>query len=394
MNAYTPLANRLPSLMHQAGRVLRLLWLGIILGIPVASAGPSEEAQQLIETLGLRASDTPMSRHPLWQPKKVVAMMIPAMGIDSPEYEKALRDAAGDVELIIDRSGSFVPSAELLQGADAVIGICATPTLTQAGEELRWIHHYFVGMDYCKGYTDKQLKEMVFTNNKRLSGPAIAEHTIAMMLSITRGLPAYQRAQAQNVWERKPGSYMAFGELSGKTMLVVGLGGIGTQIALRAHGLGMRVIATRNSSRNGPDYVEYVGLADELHTLAAKADVIVNALPLTPSTTNLFDKAFFKSARRGALFLSVGRGQSTVTADLVEALESGHLFGAGLDVTDPEPLPKDSALWGMENVIITPHISAVGIDSSRRSMIIAAENLRRYVNGEAMLNVVDLKRGY
>jgi phosphoglycerate dehydrogenase-like enzyme len=249
-------------------------------------------------------------------------------------------------------------------------------------------------MDYCKGYTDQQLDEIVFTNNKRLSGPAIAEHTIAMMLSITRGLPAYQRAQANNTWERKPGSYMTFGELPGKTMLVVGLGGIGTQIALRAHGLGMRVIATRNSSRSGPDYVEYVGLADELHTLAAKADVIVNALPLTEATTALFDKNFFNAAKKGALFLSVGRGKSTVTADLVAALESGQLFGAGLDVTDPEPLPKDSPLWQMENVLITPHISAVGIDSSRRTMIVAAENLRRYVAGEAMLNVVDLRRGY
>lgn len=363
---------------------------------PSSAAGskPAPEATTLIETLGLRESKVPMSKHPLWKPKRVIALMIPAMGIDSPEYEKALREAAGDVELIIDRSGGFIPSAESLKGADAVIGICAAPTLKQAGKELRWMHHYFVGMDYCSGYSDEQLRDMVFTNNKRLSGPAIAEHTIAMMLSLSRGLPGYQSAQAKNKWERKPGSYMNFGELSGKTMLVVGLGGIGTQIALRANGLGMKVVATRNSSRSGPDFVEYVGLADELLTLAAKADVIVNALPLTEDTTELFDKEFFSAAKKGAMFLSVGRGKSTVTADLIAALESGQLFGAGLDVTDPEPLPADSPLWQMENVLITPHISAAGFDSSRRSMIIAAENLRRYVAGEPMLNVVDLKRGY
>jgi len=357
-------------------------------------AQPSPEAAELIETLALREASTPMAKHPGWNPKRVVAMMIPAMGIDSPEYEAALREAAGDVELVIDRSGGFVPSAELLAGADAVIGICAAPTLKQAGEELRWIHHYFVGMDYCTGYSEQQAQEVVFSNNKRLSGPAIAEHAIAMLLSLTRGLPGYQRAQFDNRWERKPGNYMAFGELRGKTMLVVGLGGIGTQIALRAHGLGMRVVATRNSSRSGPDFVEYVGLSDELHKLAAEADVIVNALPLTPSTTGLFDKDFFSATKKGALFLSVGRGKSTVTADLVSALESGQLFGAGLDVTDPEPLPADSPLWQMENVIITPHISAAGVDSSRRTMIIAAENLRRYVAGEPMLNVVNLQRGY
>lgn len=364
--------------------------------LPTAGAEPSPEAKAkaLIETLGLREGKTPLAKHPLWQPKRVVAMMIPAMGIDSPEYEKALREAAGDVELVIDRSGSFIPAPELLEGTDAVIGICATPTLKNAGKELRWIHHYFVGMDYCTGYSDEQLQDMVFTNNKRLSGPAIAEHTIAMMLSLSRGLPGYQRAQATNTWERSPGSYLQFGELSGKTMLVVGLGGIGTQIALRANGLGMRVIATRNSSRKGPDYVEYVGLADELHTLAAKADVIVNALPLTASTTHLFDEDFFASTKKGAMFLSVGRGKSTVTTALIDALESGQIFAAGLDVTDPEPLPKESPLWQMNNVIITPHISAAGFDSSRRSMTIAAENLRRYVAGEPLLNVVDLKRGY
>ncbi|MFK7977484.1 MAG: D-2-hydroxyacid dehydrogenase [Halioglobus sp.] len=374
----------------------------LFLGITVLAAAPTfaaksqptAEAAALIETLGLRAAKKPMAKHPQWKPKRVIAMMIPAMGIDSPDYEKALRKAAGDVELVIDRSGGFIPSAELLEGADAVIGICAAPTLKQAGPQLRWIHHYFVGMDYCTGYSDDQLRDMVFTNNKRLSGPAIAEHTIAMMLSLSRGLPAYHSAQTTNTWARKPGSYMNFGELSGKTMLVVGLGGIGTQIALRAHGLGMKVIATRNSSRSGPDYVEYVGLADELTTLAAKADVIVNALPLTADTTNLFDKAFFEKTKKGAMFLSVGRGKSTITADLIAALESGQLFGAGLDVTDPEPLPKESPLWQMENVIITPHISAAGFDSAKRSMIIAAENLRRYVAGEAMLNVVDLERGY
>ena len=156
----------------------------------------------------------------------------------------------------------------------------------------------------------------------------------------------------------------------------------------------MRVIATRNSSREGPDFVEHVGLANELHALAGKADVIANALPLTPATTGIFNKAFFDAVKPGAIFLSVGRGQSTVTSDLIAALESRRLFGAGLDVTDPEPLPKDSPLWRLPNVIITPHVSATGDDSPLRTMIIAVENLRRYVAGEPLLNVVDMQKGY
>ena len=156
----------------------------------------------------------------------------------------------------------------------------------------------------------------------------------------------------------------------------------------------MRVIATRNSSREGPDFVEYVGLADELHTLATKADVIANALPLTPQTTGIFNKAFFDAVKPGAIFLSVGRGPSTVTADLIAALQSQKLYGAGLDVTDPEPLPSDNPLWHLPNVIITPHVSAAGGDSPQRTMIIAVENLRRYVTGEPLLNVVDMQKGY
>ena len=126
----------------------------------------------------------------------------------------------------------------------------------------------------------------------------------------------------------------------------------------------------------------------------AEADVVVNALPLTDETAGLFDKAFFAAMPQGAMFLSVGRGKSTVTADLIAALESGHLFGAGLDVTDPEPLPAESPLWQLPNVIITPHTSAAGVDSIRRGAAIAVENLRRYAAGEALLNEVNMAAGY
>ena len=125
-----------------------------------------------------------------------------------------------------------------------------------------------------------------------------------------------------------------------------------------------------------------------------KADVVVNTLPLTDKTRGKFDKAFFEAIKPGAIFISVGRGKSTVTADLVAALESGKLYGAGLDVTDPEPLPADSPLWQMPNVIISPHVSAAGRGSTQRVAVIANENLRRYIAGEPLLNVVDIRAGY
>ncbi len=360
----------------------------------VPSSAPVD-VQKIVAARGLEAEGESLRKDPRWQPRKVVVALPPTLSSLVPKYETRLREAAGDdVELVLDRSGRFSPAPDLLKGADAVIGYCNRETLEAAGDSLYWLHSYFVGVDGCLDVEDALLAGRTFTNTQRLSAPAIAEHSIAMLLSLARGLPAYHRAQMEQSWDPGIAGEERFGELSDKTLLVVGLGGIGTEVARRAHGLGMRVIATRNSSREGPDFVDYVGLADELGKLSAEAHVIVNALPLTEATTDLFDAEFFAGARPGAIFISVGRGGSTVTEDLIAALASGQLYGAGLDVTDPEPLPAESLLWRMPRVIITPHISASGGDSLRRTALIAAENLRRYVHGDALLNLVDMERGY
>jgi len=157
--------------------------------------------------------------------------------------------------------------------------------------------------------------------------------------------------------------------------------------------LGMRVSGTRNSSRSGPDFVEYVGLSHELLALAAEADVVVNALPLTADTKDLFDAEFFTAVKPGAMFVNVGRGQTVVTSELIKALESGRIAAAGLDVTEPEPLPSDSPLWQRDDVIITPHVAGFGGERERHQILLL-ENLRRYVEGEPLLNVVDPAKGY
>ena len=374
--------------------LITLLVAGLLAITAHAQTAPEPAAVTIIEDLGLRQAAEPLSKNPRWQPSKVVVIVPDRIETVVPDYVERLKRAAGDVELVLERSGEWVLGEDTLAGTDGVIGLCLPPTMANADEDLLWLHNYSVGMDRCKGLSEEQMDSVIFTNNKRLSGPTIAEHTIAMLMSITRGLPSYTAAQAERRWDASPFTQQRFGEIKGKTLLVVGLGGIGTEIAWRAHGLGMRVMATRNSSRSGPDFVEYVGLSDELHELAGKADVVVNALPLTPKTTGIFDEAFFKAVKPGAIFLSVGRGKSTVTADLIAALESGKLYGAGLDVTDPEPLPEDSPLWLIDRVIITPHVSTGGADSVRRMTTIAIENLRRYVAGEPLLNLVDIRKGY
>jgi phosphoglycerate dehydrogenase-like enzyme len=177
-------------------------------------------------------------------------------------------------------------------------------------------------------------------------------------------------------------------------MLVVGLGGIGLEVAKRANALGMKVIATRNSSREGPSYVSHVGLPDELPTLISQADVVVAALPLVPATTNLFDAAMFARMKKTAFFINVGRGGSVVTNDLLAALNNGTIAGAGLDVTEPEPLPTDHPLWRARNIIITPHMSAQSDLGQSARALIYREQVRRFAAGDKLLSVVDFSKGY
>jgi phosphoglycerate dehydrogenase-like enzyme len=237
-------------------------------------------------------------------------------------------------------------------------------------------------------------RDLVVTNMRAVDSAAIAEHAIAMALALARGLPTFAVDTSRGRWSRQSASGIQMQVLNGKTLLVVGLGGIGTEVASRGHALGMKVIATRNSGRTGPDYVSHVGTPDELLTLARSADVIVNCAPLTTETTGLFNAKFFDVLKPNALFVNVARGGSVVTADLVKALNEKRIAGAGLDVVDPEPLPPDHPLWKAPNVLITPHLSAWSDLPSEDRWTLAREQVRRYVAGEKMLSVVDLKREY
>jgi len=375
--------------------------LALLVGILTSTYGNAQDAippdprvEQIVEELELPRAATAMRDNPNWRPQRIVASVPAGVAQQMPEMEALLRRSAGAVELVIDKSETMVPSAEILAGADAYIGLCTQAALTNASPRLLWVHSFTAGIEECAGLPPEQLQGRVFTNSKRLASPAIAEHAMAMLLSLSTGLPAYHRAQLENRWDRSRAAGARFGELRGKTLLVVGLGGIGTEIAWRANSLGMTVVATRSSSREGPDFLDYIVLPEELPVLAKQADVVVNTLPLTPQTTGIFDKAFFDNMKPNSIFISVGRGRSTVTDALVAALDSGKLYGAGLDVTDPSLLPADSPLWQMNNVIITPHVAAASQSSMQRTAIIAAENLRRYVDGGNLLNEVNMQAGY
>jgi phosphoglycerate dehydrogenase-like enzyme len=308
-----------------------------------------------------------------------------------PELVPSLQAVAPGVELVPAKDAA--EAAQLAGGVDAVLGFC-TPEVLSAGAAIRWIQVYSAGVERCVAMPALTERKILLTNMQRVAGPVMAEHVLAMMLAFTRGLDFYILESAAARWTRELPPPAKLTALEGKTVLVAGLGGIGTEVARRANALGMRVVATRASGREGPTFVSYVGLPDELSKLAAEADFIVNTVPLTPATTGMFDAGFFAAAKQGAFFINVGRGKSVVQPDLVAALRSGRIAGAGLDVTDPEPLPADNPLWKFPNVIITPHVSAQSDVDENVRFAILRENLRRYVAGEKMLSVVDVAKGY
>ena len=353
----------------------------------VRTPQPDPAVQIIIEEMGLRASSTASRDLPGWSPpRKVVARSGPA------GHLVALRAVAPGVEIVV--VDSMEDARREAVDAQVILGICDREMLENS-PGLFWVQVYSAGVERCVVLPGMKAGEKLLTNGQRIASPALAEHAIAMTMMLARGLDVYHINQLKGKWQRETGLARSDHiELEGRTLLVVGLGGIGTQVAKRANSLGMRVIATRNSRREGPDYVEYVGLSSELNELAMRADVVINTAPLTEKTKGIFNAEFFTAMKPGAFFVSIGRGGSTVTDDLVAALESGQIAGAGLDVVDPEPLPEGHPLWSMPRVIISPHTAGRSDKGRDRLYLVVQENLRRYVAGEPMLSVVDIERGY
>jgi phosphoglycerate dehydrogenase-like enzyme len=369
-------------MLKRSGRSAPVVALLAMLLPTAALAQAPAAAPATLEALGLKATGAPVREQPGWRAPRLivvasyVADQIPALSKAFPQVKFVDIAHAG---------------ARDLSAADASIGVCSSELLEKA-THLIWIQWMAAGVEACVQQPLLHQRHITLTNMQRTMAPSMAEHVIALMLVLSRHLDHYLREQQQARWEPEPTQELV--DLEGRTALVVGLGGIGTEVARRAHALGMKVIATRASGREGPDYVSYVGLPDELLKLTREADFVINCAPLTPQTTGIFNQDFFAAMKPTAYFINVGRGKSVVTADLVAALRAKKLAGAGLDVVDPEPLPADSELWSAPNAVITPHVSAqTSVSGAQRSALLE-ENLRRYAAGDALLARVDIERGY
>jgi phosphoglycerate dehydrogenase-like enzyme len=223
-------------------------------------------------------------------------------------------------------------------------------------------------------------------------GTAIADHTIAMVLALMRGLPQWLEHQRAGAWARD--EQVPQDELTGKTMLVLGLGGIGREVARRAHACGMRVLATDPRPQATPEFVDRIADPTALDSLLPEAHVVTICLPLTPQTRRLFDGERLRRMQRGAILVNIARGAIVDTDALIAALDDGTLGAAALDVVEPEPLPADHPLWTHPRVLLTPHVSGRSPLSSSRRVALFAENMRRFARGLPLLNVVDKRAGY
>ncbi len=335
-------------------------------------------------------SPVTVESYPIVEPGKGAALdhlkIVTLEGIPQPYEEKIGRVSSG-IEL------KQVRSQDEFRGevADAhvIYGEFSRDDLA-AAKQLRWIQFTAAGVENIL-WPELVESPIVLTNMQRVYAPAISESVIALLLAFTRGLTRYALQTREGRWQPVSG----LTEISGQTMGIVGLGGIGTATAHRAHyGFGMKILAVDPKPIPKPTFVDELRSVDWLPSMVPQVDVLVSAAPHTPISERMFNESIFRTMKPSAYFIDVSRGKLVDTPALIRALKEGWIAGAGLDVTYKEPLPRDEALWEAPNVLITCHSSAHSPRTLERQMDLFSENVRRYVAGLPLLNVVDKRRGY
>ena len=309
------------------------------------------------------------------------------------EVEQSFQNEFPQVAIVVARSDQVLEAH--LPDCEILVAMKILPEQFARCRKLRWIHSPMAGVTPLL-FPELVSSRVILTNASTVHSVPVAEHTLALLLALARRLPDSFRYQAEHRWGRddswQPGR-VPF-ELQGKTLGLVGLGTIGRELIARVRPLGMRVLATKRDPSHGGEIADRVYAAHELTALLAEADFLVLAAPDTPETRHLIGRSELARMKPGAYLINVSRGTLVDTEALLEALATGRIAGAALDVTDPEPLPPDHPLWKLPNVLITPHLGGASSLFWQRESTLLRENLRRYLAGEPLQNLVDKKRGY
>ena len=309
-----------------------------------------------------------------------------AHSIDAESLER-LRSVSPEIEVIVAKTSE--EAVIEVADADAVYGGgTLAREILLAGKKLRWVQMRGAGVD-ASLYPEMVESDVVLTNTSGAYDIPIADHVFAMILCLSRGLNMFIRHQMEGVWKGAPVL-----ELAKQTLTIIGLGSIGLAVAQRAHGFDMRILAVDMMAVNKPEYVERVEKPEKLHELLPESDFIAVCCPLTQKTHKLIGEAEFQKMKPTAYLINPARGKIIDQSAMIRALSEKRIAGAGLDVFEQEPLPADSPLWKMPNVIITTHSAGASPSTGDRITDITCENLRRFSAGEPLINVVDKGTGF
>jgi phosphoglycerate dehydrogenase-like enzyme len=299
-----------------------------------------------------------------------------------------LRAALPDDRIVPIQGDELGPVAE----ADAAFGGFAAERLRAvlaAGPKLRWVHTFSAGVD--RHVPELAAYERItLTNNTGAYDVPIAEHVIAMIFAAAKRVPEHLAAQGRHEWQRE----VPHQELRDSTLVILGLGSIGTELARLASGVGLRVVGVRRDASRPVPGVDRVVPPERFAEVAREADYLAVTAALTPQTRGMLSADILRALKQTAWVINIARGPIVDERALIDALRSRRIGGAALDVFETEPLPKDSPLWTFDNVILTPHVSNSSPKVRERSLALVTENVRRFKAGEPMLNVVDRAAGY
>jgi D-2-hydroxyacid dehydrogenase (NADP+) len=308
-----------------------------------------------------------------------------------PELPEAVRRHWPEMRVVHLNNYDSLPAE--LPDTDIFVGFNLLPDQLAAARKLKWIHVTAAGVAQLMR-PDVQAAGIIVTNSRGIHAIPMAEHAMGLLLALARKFPASVRFQdehlwaQQEIWESRPS------ELHRATLLIVGLGAIGSELARRARAFGMRVLAVTRSGRGDASLAERTYSATNLLQALPEADYVVLAAPDTRETQRMIGARELTAMKPSACLLNIARGALVDESELIDALERKVIAGAALDVTEKEPLAPESPLWRLKNVFITPHTSAVSEQLWPRQAELLINNLERWFSGEELINIVDFTRGY
>jgi phosphoglycerate dehydrogenase-like enzyme len=317
-------------------------------------------------------------------------VMLPPQTKKTREWGTRLAAALPELKVVV--AENHTHAAQVIAHAEAAFGVIPPDLLRQA-QRLRWLQAPQAAPPAGYYYPELIAHPVAITNFREIYNDHIGAHVMAFVLAFARGLHHYIPQQLKREWKKLPQDAGII-HLPEATALVVGVGGIGSEVARLAAAFGMRVIGVDERRRDAPPGVSELHRGDELDALLPQADFVILTVPHTPETEGFMNRVRFQEMKRTAFFINIGRGMTTRLDDLVEALRAGEIAGAGLDVFEQEPLPPDHPLWTTPGVLLTPHTAGYGPYLDERRYDIILDNCRRFLADQPLRNLVDKARWF